>query len=121
MGPSDKPTRTRTAAGYLLQQALRRSGMTAREAALRSGISEGRISDYISGRHDPSVGQLFRVLRAMNCTIEVVRVEPACDDNGLELERLLDLADAISVGAAERKFDDRLPSFLELVRGVDTQ
>ena len=58
--------------------------MTARQLALRTGIGEGRISDYLSGRHTPGSAQLLRMLAA---TGHGLRVVPNPDANGRVNER----------------------------------
>jgi transcriptional regulator with XRE-family HTH domain len=86
--------------------------MTARQLAVRTGIGEGRISDYLSGRHTPGSAQLLRMLAATGHGLRVVR---NLDANGLVLPELLDLADAVAVDTGRPGRDDRLPLFRELI------
>ena len=79
----------------LLADALNRSGLSARELSRRSGVAEGRISDYLSGRHDPGAGRLAELLR--HCGFDL-RLGPRRDANGLVLAELMALAEAQSVG-----------------------
>lgn len=99
-------------AAGLLREALRQSGMTARRLSARTGISEGRVSDYLRGRHTPGSGQLLRMLAATGRRLEVV---PDLDGNGLVLPELLDLADAVAVDAHRPGRAERPPLFRELV------
>ncbi len=97
----------------LMKLALRRSGMTARELAVKTSISEGRISDYLNGRHDPGSRQLLRILAATGHRLEIV---PSLEANGLLLAQLLDLGDALSVGSREtRTKEEDLPLWRDLV------
>lgn len=96
----------------LLRTSLRESGLTARQLAARTGISEGRISDYLSGRHTPGSAQLQRMLAATGHRLEVAR---DLDANGLVLPELLDLADAIAADHGRPPRDGRLPLFNDLV------
>ncbi|HVA44031.1 MAG TPA: helix-turn-helix transcriptional regulator [Acidimicrobiales bacterium] len=76
-------------ASALLSSALDRAGLNARELSHRSGVAEGRISDYLSGRHDPGVARLAVMLVA--CGYEL-RLAPRRDGNGLVLAERLDEA-----------------------------
>ncbi|MHB8438361.1 MAG: helix-turn-helix domain-containing protein [Acidimicrobiales bacterium] len=97
----------------LLYRALQRSGMNARQLAKATGISEGRISDYLSGRHIPGGAQLLRLLSATGYRLELV---PDSDGNGIILAELLDLVDAIEVGAPSWRERPLPPPFAELLR-----
>lgn len=96
----------------ILDEALRRGGVSARELSRRTGVNEGRISDYRNGRHDPGATRLLELLLAAGYE---VGLKVNLDRNGLILGELLDLADALSIGA-EADRQERLPSFAELVR-----
>lgn len=89
-----------------------RSGLKARQLAASTGISEGRISDYLSGRHRPGSAQLARMLAA---TGHRLRLERDLDRNGLALAELLDLADALSVDHERPGRQDDLPLWRDLV------
>lgn len=99
-------------ASDLLRRALARSGLTARQLAIETGISEGRISDYLSGRHDPRASRLAELLEAAGHQLSAV---PRLDRNGILLAELLELGDALSVGQ-ERRPRPLPPLFKELVR-----
>jgi len=96
-------------ASALLGSALDRAGLNARELSRRSGVAEGRISDYLSGRHDPGVARLSVLLAA--CGYEL-RLVPRRDHNGLVLAELL--ARAESAGKA-RTAQPEPPTWAELV------
>lgn len=100
----------------LLRTSLRESGLTARQLAARTGISEGRISDYLSGRHTPGSAQLQRMLAATGHGLRVVR---DLDANGLILPELLDLSDAVAVDRGRPGRAEKLPLFRELVAPGD--
>lgn len=95
----------------LLREALSRSGLSARELARRTGVTEGRISDYLSGRHDPGANRFIQLVRAADFGL---RLEPNRDRNGVVLAELLDLGDALAVGGEAPK-PERLSSFSELL------
>jgi transcriptional regulator with XRE-family HTH domain len=96
----------------LLREALRQADMTARQLAGRTGITEGRISDYLSGRHTPGSAQLLRMLAATGHGLAVCR---DLDANGLVLPELLDLADAVAMDPGRPGRADQLPLFRELI------
>ena len=95
----------------LLREALARSGLSARQVARKSGVTESRLSDYLSGRHDPSATRLIYLLKNAGQQLQLQR---DFDQNGLVLPELLDLADALSVGRSSTK-PAFLPTFNELV------
>lgn len=112
----------------LLGAALRRSGLTARETARRAGIGEGRLSDYLSGRHDPGASRMLRLLRATGHDIELVAIPGQVYDdrlaatrterNGLLLAELFDLGDALTVSprpGVRRRARPDPPLFRDLV------
>lgn len=99
----------------LLDDALRRSGLSARDLARRTGVAESRISDYRAGRHDPGASRLLELLAATGAD---VRLGANFDRNGLILGELFDLADALAAGGSVTR-DERIPSFRELVPGRD--
>ena len=101
------------APGRLLDDALRCSGLSARDLAGRTGVAEGRISDYRAGRHDPGASRLLELLKAAGME---VRLGANFDRNGLILGELFDLADALAAGGFATR-DERIPSFSELTRG----
>lgn len=104
-----------TTASYLLKQALRSSNLTARQLAQKTGIAEGRISNYIHGKHDPTVEQFVKICNTLGATISLSSVAQANDNNGITLCRLLDLSDAILVGARRRKPTELPGTFRELI------
>jgi transcriptional regulator with XRE-family HTH domain len=101
-----------TKISLLIREALVRSGMTASRLSESTGISEGRISDYVNGRHSPNSLQLVKILAAAGFRIEL---KPNLDDNGLILAELLKLTDMISTGSETNICADRIPIFRELI------
>jgi transcriptional regulator with XRE-family HTH domain len=90
----------------ILDEALRRSGLTARELSRRTGIAEGRISDYRSGRHEPGAARLIQLVEATGLGVQL---RPVLDRNGLVLGELFDLADSLAVGSPATH-EERIPS-----------
>jgi transcriptional regulator with XRE-family HTH domain len=124
--------REQSAAG-ILRQALRRSGLTARELARRTSVSEARISDYVHGRHDPRAGRLLDLVEATGHRLLMAPKVGSGGDgvggdgagapgtrvfelNGMRLAELLDLGEALTVGrkpgrfTAPRRFVDLVTS-----------
>ena len=88
--------------------------MTARQLAQKTGIAEGRISNYIHGKHDPTVEQFVKLCNAIGLALSLTPIAQANDDNGIILAQLLELSDAILVGAIPRSPRDLLGTFREL-------
>lgn len=109
-----KLSEVETAAG-LVSRALSRSGVTARQLASSAGLSEGRLSDYIHGRHSPGTDQLIRIASAAGLQLELV---PNFDSNGVLLADLLDLGGALTAGGKSR-WPPVPPRFGELVGALD--
>ena len=104
-----------TFASYLLKQALRSSNMTARQLAQKTGIAEGRISNYIHDKHDPTVEQFVKLCNAVGFALLLTPIAQANDDNGIILAQLLELSDAILVGVIPRNPRDLPGTFHELI------
>lgn len=100
------------AAAELIQRAMHRSSLSARRLAVRTGISEGRISDYLSGRYSPGSEQLVRIVEA---TGHQLALQPDFDANGLTLPELLGLAEALSVDPERPARTEHLPRFRDLI------
>ncbi len=98
-------------ASALLYSALDRAGLNSRELSRRSGVAEGRISDYLSGRHDPGVDRLAVLMAA--CGYEL-RLTPRRDGNGSVLAQRLDEADAGAADGGE-SVPPEPPTWAELV------
>jgi transcriptional regulator with XRE-family HTH domain len=58
-------------AAKTLREARKRAGLTQAELARLTGTSQGAISAYESGRKDPSVATLSRLLSATGSRLEV--------------------------------------------------
>ncbi len=89
--------------------------MTARQLAQKTGITEGRISNYAHGKHDPTVEQFVKLCNAMGFSFTLTPIEQANDQNGITLAQLLELSDAILVGAPPRNPRDLPGTFRELI------
>ncbi len=59
-------------AATLLRQARRTRALTQRQLAAASKVSQPSIADLESGRHDPSVGHLDRLLRPLGYQVTVL-------------------------------------------------
>jgi transcriptional regulator with XRE-family HTH domain len=81
-----------------LRTARRDAGLSLRELAARAGTSHSTLAAYESGRLDPRIGTLTRILRAAGYAtdVDVERRADATDDErrakGVELQRALELA-----------------------------
>ncbi|MGO9027282.1 MAG: helix-turn-helix domain-containing protein [Acidimicrobiales bacterium] len=83
-------------AATLLRDARRHSGLTLRRLAARAQTSHATLSAYETGRVDPSVDTLQRIVRAAGFDVEYaltprVGGDPL-DDRGRELVEVLELA-----------------------------
>lgn len=85
-----------------IRSARARAGLTQAELARRSGTSQATISAYESGRKQPSVATLVRLLAASGrrLTVEAgpAAVEPSRDrlrESGRILADVLELAEAL--------------------------
>lgn len=76
------------AARRLLVLARRRAGLTQRELAERSGVPQSTIARIESGRTDPRMRTLERLLRACNQTLEVYDGSGAGVDTSMMRELL---------------------------------
>jgi len=54
-----------------LQQALRAAGISQSELARRSGVPQGRISDYVNRKFEPSTVMFDRLMSALGMTAHV--------------------------------------------------
>lgn len=83
----------------LLRAARQRAGLTQGQVADRAGLQQSVISTYESGRRQPSVPMLQRLLRATGFDLDLVLrpSRPLPDDvrNGEVLVQVLDLADVL--------------------------
>jgi len=62
----------------LLQEArdaIEERGITQRELAEISGIAQGQISQYLSGKLDPRISTVVSLMLALDCTIVCVKNE----------------------------------------------
>lgn len=64
-----------TFAASILRLARRKARLSQRELARRAGTSQPAIAAYESGRRDPTLGTLQRLLRAADLELRV-RIEP---------------------------------------------
>ena len=58
-----------------LKQLLYDRGLTQREFAEKTGITEGGVSRYIRGERSPQISQLYTMSRALRCTTDELIME----------------------------------------------
>jgi len=58
-------------AGHLIKLARMESGLTQRELALRAGTSQPTIAAYESGRKEPSLATLKRIVRGAGLELRI--------------------------------------------------
>jgi DNA-binding phage protein len=114
-------------AAALLQEAQRRSGLTPSAWATKAGMSRALLHNYLRGRHQPSLPQLDRLLRAAGQELRVdvrpaptwsdpgamQKPRPSRADQGRALIDVLGVADAIPV--RRRRTELRYPLLRDLV------
>ena len=84
-----------TLAGSLLFDARRRSGLTQAELAERAGVVRPLISQYETGRKDPSVSMLARLLDACGMELRMhAAVISEADKNQYERDQKVGAAQA---------------------------
>jgi transcriptional regulator with XRE-family HTH domain len=82
-------------AATLIRQARSGSGLSLRQLAERAGTSHATLSAYESGRVDPSVRTVQRIIRSAGfdpAVVLVPRVDPTEGGRGDELVQVLELA-----------------------------
>lgn len=101
------------AASSILRQARRRAGLTQRALAARAGVAQPVIAAYESGRRQPSLPVLRRIVRAAGFDLALDlrprRVLPDDVGAGRELVRVLELADQLPRRHRRRLAYPRLP------------
>src|SRR5260370_32780074 len=98
-------------AGRLLQKARRRSGLSQRALAARTGVAQPTISRIERSQDDPRVGTLERLLLACDETIEAVpRAGSGIDRTGIRELLTLTPAQRIASLVEEAPTMDRLGS-----------
>jgi hypothetical protein len=104
--------------GAVIREARASSGLSQAELATRAGTSQTALSAYESGRREPSVRTLERLLHAAGRRLAVVSAEsPAREPSRRELARVdrtlrqvLELAAALPVRHERELRYPRLPS-----------
>jgi transcriptional regulator with XRE-family HTH domain len=79
----------------LLREARERAGLTQQQLAERSGIAQSTISAYESGKREPGVDALERLLDAAGYELTLRRRLPTPEQSGRQLYNVLELADTI--------------------------
>ena len=70
MMTKEETQRARMRIGDNIDRYLKRAGMTQRMLAAHADITEVSISRYISGDRAPRATVLYRISKALNCTME---------------------------------------------------
>ncbi|HEV2999717.1 MAG TPA: helix-turn-helix transcriptional regulator [Solirubrobacteraceae bacterium] len=78
--------------GQAIRDARRRAGLTQADLARRARTSQATLSAYETGRKEPSISTLERVLAAAGAQLTVA---PGPFDNGRTFADVLDLAEAL--------------------------
>lgn len=78
-------------AAAAIRRAREVAGLSKRELARRAGTSPAAIVAYESGRRDPSIRTLQRILAATGCHAELVVSEGARPDRAIASSRLADV------------------------------
>ncbi|HVT77532.1 MAG TPA: helix-turn-helix transcriptional regulator [Acidimicrobiales bacterium] len=79
----------------LIREARERAGLTQAELAARSGVAQSTISAYESGKREPGVEALERLLDAAGYELTIRRRMPTPEQAGRQLYEVLELADTI--------------------------
>jgi transcriptional regulator with XRE-family HTH domain len=79
----------------LIREARERAGLTQAELAARSGVAQSTISAYESGRRDPGLKVLSKLLDAAGFRLRIRRRLPTPEEAGRQLYDVLELADTI--------------------------
>ena len=88
-------------AAALLFDARHRAGLTQAQLAERAGVDRPSVSRYETGRQDPSLTMLARLINA--CGMELrLRADILTDDNRIQYERDVAVGSAQAVRNAER-------------------
>jgi predicted transcriptional regulator len=99
-----------TEAARLLRHARKRAGITQRALAAKAGVAQSYVARVESGRVDPTVSSLSRLLRACETTLE------ALPGSGEGVDRTLIRA-MLARSPAERF--DTVPAEAEWLRAVE--
>jgi transcriptional regulator with XRE-family HTH domain len=105
-----------TVAAGLVRLARSKSGLTQAELAERAGVSQQTVSAYETGRMDPTVTTLLKLVEAAGLELRF-QLESA-DNHDASLERYLDSLDPETRELLERRQRERVDAArLERVRG----
>jgi predicted nucleotidyltransferase/DNA-binding XRE family transcriptional regulator len=111
-------------AGAVLREARLRSGLSQTELARRAHVAQSVISAYESGRREPGLATLGRLVAAtgQRLTVEVEAAEPGAGVRGIpdtRLGRRLRHRRTALIAAAERRGASNLRVFGSVARGED--
>ena len=105
-----------TVAAGLIRLARIKSGMTQVELARRAGVSQQVISEYETGRKEPTLPSLRRLINAAGYEIRM-RLEPLSDHDE-SVERFLDTLDPKARAEIEQEQRRRVEKArLDRIRG----
>lgn len=90
--------------GNAIQEILDMRGMTRKELAEKSGLTEAAISRYITGARNPKSISLSAIAKALDVTTdELLGNKPNSSDNLNEAIRLV-ARNAASISSAQKRF-----------------
>jgi len=105
-----------TVAAGLIRLARSKAKLTQKELAARAGVAQQTVSAYETGRMDPTLSSLERMITAAGLEMRI-QLEPR-DDHDSSLEAYLDTLPADVRVEIERRQRDRVDKAkLERVRG----
>lgn len=111
-------------AGTVIREARRRSGLSQTELARRARVSQPVISAYESGRREPSLSMLTRLVEASGHTLTIGLVAEPDTPGGLPdtpIGRKLRRRRRAIIQAAERRGATNVRLFGSSARGTDTE
>ena len=111
-------------AGAVIREARRRSGLSQAELARRAHVSQPVISAYESGRREPGMSMLTKLVEASGHTLSIELVATPDTPRGLPdtpVGRRLRRRRRAIIEAAERRGATNVRVFGSSARGTDTE
>ncbi|HVN13117.1 MAG TPA: nucleotidyltransferase domain-containing protein [Kineosporiaceae bacterium] len=115
------PERPASSAADLLREARRRSGLSQAELGRRAGVAQSVVSAYESGRRQPALVTLARLVEAAGGELRVSVGDPARAPLSGPLGRIVRQRRRQVVAAAESHGASRVRVFGSVARGDDTE
>ena len=108
----------------MIREARRRSGLSQAELARRAHVSQPVISAYESGRREPGLSMLAKLVKASGHTLSIDLVAEPASPRGLPdtlIGRRLRRRRRAIIQAAERRGATNVRVFGSVARGTDTE